>query len=74
MTTITQLNIKEDNLDEHFVISKDEVHMINHLVESIDKQLGVLQSLLNVTGLGKTYANQHPRKVSNLDLPVIVKD
>ena len=74
MTTITQLNIKEDNLDQHLVITRDEAIMINHLVSAIRTQMGVLDDLLQVTGLGTTYANQHPRKISNLDLPVIVKD
>lgn len=74
MTTITHLNIKAENADQHLVITRDEAIMINHLVSSISSQLGVLNDLLQVTGLGTTYANQHPRKVSNLDLPVIVKD
>jgi len=74
MKTITQLNLKEDNLDQHLVVTRDEAIMINHLVSSITTQLGVLNDLLQVTGLGTTYANQHPRKISNLDIPVIVKD
>ena len=74
MSTITQLNLKEDNLDQHLVVTRNEAIMINHLVSSISKQLGVLEDLLQVTGLGITYANQHPRKISNLDIPVIVKD
>ena len=74
MTTITQLNIKEDNLDQHLVITRDEAIMINHLVSALRTQMGVLDDLLQVTGLGTTYANQHPRKISNLDPPVIVKD
>jgi hypothetical protein len=72
MTTITQLNLKENNLDQHLVITRDEATMIINLVSSITTQLGVLNNLLEVTGLG-SYANQHPRKVSNLDIPVIVK-
>lgn len=74
MSTITHLNIKEDNLDQHLVVTRDEAIMINHLVSSIRSQLGVLDDLLQVTGLGTTYANQHPRKISNLEIPVIVKD
>ena len=74
MKTITHLDLKEDNLDQHLVVTRDEAIMINHLVSAIRTQMGVLDDLLQVTGLGTTYANQHPRKVSNLDLPVIVKD
>jgi len=74
MATITKLNLKEENLDQHLVITRDEARMINHLVSSIRSQLGVLDDLLEVTGLGTTYANQHPRKVSNLDIPVIIKE
>jgi hypothetical protein len=73
MSTITQLNLKEDNLDQHLVITRDEARMIIGLVSSITKQLEVLNEVIEATGLG-SYGNQHPRKISNLDIPVIVKD
>lgn len=74
MTTTTKLNLSKNNLDKHFVISRGEVQMINQLVSSIHKQVEVLNDLLAVTGLVETYGNDHPRKISNLDIPVIVKD
>ena len=68
MSNITKPNLTKDNLDEYLVVSRDEAIMIDNLVSSIQKQMGVLNNLLDVSGLNKTYG-PNPRKVSNLDIP-----
>ena len=50
--------IAVEDFDKYAVIPKDQLDIINQYVSIIDRQLGLLQRVLNVNGLHDSYYNE----------------
>ena len=50
--------IAEEDFDKYAVIPKDQLDIINQYVSILDRQLGLLQRVLNVNGLHDSYYNE----------------
>jgi|TARA_Y100000361_G_scaffold111021_1_gene101121 hypothetical protein len=50
--------IAVEDFDKYAVIPKDQLDIINQYVSILDRQLGLLQRVLNVNGLHDSYYNE----------------
>ena len=50
--------ISHEDFEKYAVIPKDQLDIINQYVSILDRQLGLLQRVLNVNGLHDSYYNE----------------